>query len=273
MTIGALALAGVPPFSGFVSKDAILVSVLERAEHAVAYPWAWHVVYVVGIATAALTAIYSARLVARAFLGDEGEVAKNHLHDAPSAMAGPLIVLAALATVGGLLGLPAIGHIPGAQALQSWLAPVLGSAEKAEAGLSSSMELGALGLSAVVAIVAIAVTRALYVPRPKGVAASLEAAQGPFATLRPFLQAAWKVDATYLKLIVAPVMALARRAWVFVDDLILDRVLVDGAGRLAEALSLFARAWQTGRVPRYAAYFAVGVVAVLAAAVLLGVPQ
>src|SRR5262245_34952308 len=84
MIVGCVALAGALPLAGFFSKDAILVSVLERAERAHAFPWVWYLVYVLGFVTAGLTAFYSARLIYLAFHGEPGEAAKKlDLYDAP----------------------------------------------------------------------------------------------------------------------------------------------------------------------------------------------
>ncbi|MBI3726394.1 NADH-quinone oxidoreductase subunit L, partial [bacterium] len=131
MAVGAAALAGLPIFAGFFSKDMILGKALERALSSGA-PAGWWLVYLLGVAGGLLTAFYATRLIALAFLGKQGE-ASEHAHESPPLMTGPLVALAVLATLGGLLGLPELlGHRVGA-ALPRFLEPVLAAHRGAEA--------------------------------------------------------------------------------------------------------------------------------------------
>src|SRR5215217_8745493 len=104
MLAATLAISGVPPFSGFFSKDEILAAAFARgAETPVFYLF-----YAMGLAAAFLTAFYMARLMAMTFLGENrtGERERAHIHDAPLVMTGPLVALAALSAIGGVLNLP-----------------------------------------------------------------------------------------------------------------------------------------------------------------------
>jgi NADH-quinone oxidoreductase subunit L len=92
---GTLALAGVPPFSGFYSKDGILA---QAAQHSLA-------LFVLGAAVAALTTFYMFRLVFVAFLGKAKSEAAGHAHESPPAMAWPLRVLAVFSLIGGFIGI------------------------------------------------------------------------------------------------------------------------------------------------------------------------
>jgi len=91
---GTLALSGVPPFSGFYSKDSILAQALEQKNY---------LLFVLGAAVAGLTAFYMFRLFYVAFVGKPRTDAAGHAHESPAVMTGPLIVLAAFALIGGIL--------------------------------------------------------------------------------------------------------------------------------------------------------------------------
>ena len=112
--IGCLAISGIPPFSGFFSKDEILAHAYEHNK----------VLWVMGLLTAFLTAFYMFRLLFLAFFGEfRGTAAqKQHLHESPASMTLPLVILAVLAAVGGFMGAPMLtgGH----HYLAEYLAPI-----------------------------------------------------------------------------------------------------------------------------------------------------
>jgi NADH-quinone oxidoreductase subunit L len=120
MTIATLAIAGIPPFSGFFSKDEILASAFARGAEMPIY----YLYYAFGVLAAFLTAFYMARLIAMTFLGQSriGAEEERHLHEAPWIMTGPLLVLGVLSVVGGVINLPTFAG--GHHALESWLEPV-----------------------------------------------------------------------------------------------------------------------------------------------------
>jgi NADH-quinone oxidoreductase subunit L len=150
MLIGALALAAVPPFAGFFSKDAILAS----AANAGTLGW---ILWGCGAVGAFLTALYTFRMVFIVFGRDLSGFAREHLHkerfEGPRAMVWPVAVLAVLAVVGGFL------QIPGAwNSIDDWIHPVAESIEEASGGTALFSALAALGLS----LAGIAVAWALY---------------------------------------------------------------------------------------------------------------
>jgi NADH-quinone oxidoreductase subunit L len=100
--IGTLALSGVPPFSGFYSKDSILAQALEQGrEHpAIGYP-----LFAVGVFVAALTTFYMFRLFYVAFVGKPRTETARHAHESPKVMTLPLLVLALFAVIGGVIGI------------------------------------------------------------------------------------------------------------------------------------------------------------------------
>jgi NADH-quinone oxidoreductase subunit L len=117
--IGSLALAGIPPLAGFFSKDEILGSALRGATegHAVVSPVVAWIVFITGIVTAFLTALYMARACAKTFWGEYR--GHGHPHESPGSMVTPLWTLAILTATVGFLGLPVVGpfldwlHLPG----------------------------------------------------------------------------------------------------------------------------------------------------------------
>lgn len=117
--IGCLAIAGIPPFSGFFSKDAILLSAFEHNIF----------LYVVGLVTAGLTAFYMFRLLYLTFFGTfrGTDEQRHHLHESPAAMTVPLIILAILSIIGGFVGVPEV-FLHGGERLAHFLAPVVPTA-------------------------------------------------------------------------------------------------------------------------------------------------
>ncbi|HEY7098461.1 MAG TPA: NADH-quinone oxidoreductase subunit L [Terriglobales bacterium] len=118
MLIGTLAIAGIPPLAGFVSKDEILWQTWS-SEHG-AYIWVW----VIGYATALMTAFYMFRLVYLTFHGKPrmSHDVEHHIHESPRSMTGPLVILAFFAIFAGFLGWPrALG---GSNRFEAYLEPV-----------------------------------------------------------------------------------------------------------------------------------------------------
>jgi NADH-quinone oxidoreductase subunit L len=123
MVVATLAIAGIPPFAGFFSKDEILAFAFGRGEHEPVFLLFW----AMGATAALLTAFYMARLVAMTFFGRNrtGEAEQAHLHEAPWIMTGPLLVLGVLSIAGGWLNLPEFAHgIGPVGLLHHWLEPV-----------------------------------------------------------------------------------------------------------------------------------------------------
>jgi NADH-quinone oxidoreductase subunit L len=245
--VGTLAIAGIPPLSGFFAKGDILDNAFAR------YPALW----AIGLVTAALTAYYMTRLYVLAFYGDDrwkqktpgghgsGEAAP---HESPWVMALPLVVLAVLAVFGGLLDLP--GHHPSFDPL-GWLGPVFGSAlYQAHQSGSTQWVLGVV--DAVVAVAGLGVAYALWSRRTDNPA------------LEPVvLQKSYFLDDIYDTVLGRPGEAVARFAAVVIDTKVIDGA-VNGVARLARGAGGGLRKIQTGFVRQYALGIVVGSVALLA---------
>ncbi|HKH87774.1 MAG TPA: NADH-quinone oxidoreductase subunit L [Acidimicrobiales bacterium] len=243
-----LAISGIPPFAGFWSKDDILAGAW------VYHGWVGHVLYAVLLATAVLTAYYMSRQVALVFFGREhwreadGEHAAHQAepHEAPWVMLAPLVALAALAVVGGVLNLP---YHPW-NFLEKWLDPVVGAASSARHISHAGKAISAV-VTTVLCLGGIGLGLRVWERSPAHDA------------LEPvFLRRAWLIDWLYAQIIERPGAALSSfAAWV-VDLRIIDgsvngvaTLVRDGGGRL--------RKLQTGYVRNYALGIAAGTVAIL----------
>jgi NADH-quinone oxidoreductase subunit L len=251
--IGWLAIAGIPPLSGFFAKGDILDNAFAR------YKPLW----AIGLLTALLTAYYMTRLFVLAFYGDDrwretspsaagaaGHADVAHAgaepHESPWVMALPLVVLAVLALVGGLLNLPGHLHLDPL----GWLTPVFGSALY-DAHQSGSLQWVLAVVDAVVALAGLGIGFRVWSQRTNNPA------------LEPVvLQQSYYIDEIYDTAIGRPAEGIARLTAVF-DSKVIDGA-VNGMARLARGAGGGLRKIQTGFVRQYALGIVIGAVALLA---------
>jgi NADH-quinone oxidoreductase subunit L len=245
--IGWLAIAGVPPFAGFWSKDEILLYVYANNRG----------LYVVGLITALLTAFYMTRQVIMVFYGEAKwkDHAKDHgahgdfePHESPKIMLFPLVVLAVLSVVGGAMQLPFSKKL---HFLEHWLAPVV---EESEASISKTWayenKYVLLAVAVIVAVTGIAAAFAVY-------------GKKKVKAVEPrVLEQAWFYDAGAAKLVGGPGRA-AFNAVAWADSRIVDGA-VNGTATLVRNVAGQVRKSQNGFTRVYAALMAVGAVALLA---------
>jgi len=245
--IGWLAIAGVPPFAGFWSKDEILLYVYANNRG----------LYVVGLVTALLTAYYMTRQVIMVFYGeakwkdhahDHGAHGDFEPHESPKIMLFPLVVLAVLSVIGGAMQLPFSKNL---HFLEHWLAPVV---EESEADIHKTWAYENKYVLLVIAIL-IAAT---------GIAAAFAVyAKKKAKAIEPrVLEQAWFYDAGAAKLIGGPGRA-AFNAVAWADTHIVDGA-VNGTATLVRNVAGQVRKSQSGFTRLYAALMAVGAVALLA---------
>jgi len=245
--IGWLAIAGVPPFAGFWSKDEILLYVYANNRG----------LYVVGLITALLTAYYMTRQVIMVFYGeakwkdhahDHGAHGDFEPHESPKIMLFPLIVLAGLSVVGGAMQLPFSKKL---HFLEHWLEPVV---EESEANISKTWAYENKYVLLVIAIL-IAAT---------GIAAAFAVyGKKKVKAVEPrVLEQAWFYDAGAAKLVGGPGRA-AFNAVAWADSRIVDGA-VNGTATLVRTVASQVRKSQNGFTRVYAALMAVGAVALLA---------
>ena len=258
MWIATLAIAGIPPLSGFFSKDEILTAAFARGT---TNP-AWLVFWVFGLAAALLTAFYMTRLMLYTFHGPNrtGEKEREHLHEAPWIMTGPLLVLGILSAAGGLLNVPELYH--GSARLHHWLEPITqpGAAMVPEAHLSTTTEWMLVGVAVLIAVLGIVGAWRLLNPAALVPARAAPAERG-FARI---LRHKWYVDEIYDALIVRPLVWLSTEIlWKRVDQQAIDGATVNGVARGARALGWANRWLQTGQVGVYVGVFVVGVLLII----------
>jgi NADH-quinone oxidoreductase subunit L len=260
MWLATCAIAGVPLFSGFFSKDGILAMTFARGhDHPLFY-----VLWAVGVAAALMTAFYMTRMMRYAFHGPNrtGETAQGHLHEAPWVMTGPLVVLAVLSVVGGVINLPEV--LPGAGRLEHWLEPVTAAGDfyKPELHLGAGTEWLLLGLATVIAAAGIGAAWRLL-PLDALRPAREAPAETGFARV---LNRKWYVDEIYDALFVRPLVWLSERLlWRGVDSGLIDSAGVNGSARVARGLGAIGSWLQTGQVGTYVFFFVVGVLLLLRA--------
>ncbi|SNR85599.1 NADH-quinone oxidoreductase subunit L [Hymenobacter mucosus] len=251
--IGCLAIAGIPPFSGFFSKDEILLHAYEHSK----------VLYAVGLFTAFLTAFYMFRLLFLTFFGEfrGTEEQKHHLHESPASMTLPLIVLAILAAVGGFLNAPLV---LGRGYLADFLAPLFTYSQKINptafgAEVDHATEFMLIGLSVGAGVLGIILAYVQYVSR--GVRPAEDGESRGF--LENLLYHKYYIDELYNTLFVRPIMGLSKGLYRFVENGIIDPI-VNGFGRLTMGGGQLLRYVQTGSVETYLILMVVGIVLVMA---------
>ena len=227
--IGCIAISGIPPFSGFFSKDAILLSAFENNI----------ILYVVALLTAMLTAFYMFRLLFITFSGKFRGTHEqdHHLHESPPAITIPLVILAILSIIGGFVGIPEV-FAAGTDRLTAFLAPVIPQ-HKAHT-VSHSTEYLLMGLSTALMIAMIVIAWVIYknyrTRETTGFAKVLENK--------------WYVDELYVKIIVRPLHSFGGFLNNFIEKVIIDG-LVNGTGRLVNYGSRQLRLLQSGQVGNY----------------------
>ena len=237
MVIAGLSLAGIFPFSGFWSKDAIVVSAF--AEH-------YYVLFVMALLTVFLTAFYIFRAIFVAFTGEPRTEGAREAVESPGIMTVPMVILGFLAVVSGLAGTP----------LADYFAEIVSPSEFAVETLAlepQEFNLPLAALSVLVAVGGIALAYALYVPKPERAAALARR----FSGLYTFLDKGWYFDALYDRVFVRPAMALGRATREF-DRRALGGLVTGvgrGTGRLGERL----RPLQSGGAQNYALFILVSI--------------
>ncbi len=231
--IGCLAIAGIPPFAGFFSKDEILTAALIKSP----------VLYVLGVMTSVMTAFYMFRLYFLTFAGNfrGTHEQEHHLHESPLAMTFPLMVLALLSIVGGWVGIPAL-FAENAHILSSYLSPVLGSHATEEHHLSHSLEWALMGILLAFILIAILMSSRLFGKQFKG--------ENTTEGVAGFLANKWYVDELYEAVIVKPLDRLAGFFGTVVDNKIIDG-LVNGVGKAVQFSGRQLRLIQSGQVGSY----------------------
>jgi len=243
--VGALGLAGVPPLAGFFSKDEILAATFFEGHH---------LLFLILLAGAFMTAFYTFRLVILAFFGAPrmSQEARRHVHESPAVMTLPLVVLAVLTVVAGVaLGAPS-SH---GTVFSRFLAPVLPLAEE-EHGAAGKV---ILLVSVLVAVAGVFFAWVMYGRRP----VKAEEIGEPRNALHTLLLNKYYVDELYDAAIVNPLLRLFRWSARVFDLRVIDGI-VNGVGSMVVGWARSLRRVQTGFVMNYALTMLLGALAVVA---------
>lgn len=256
---GTLAIAGIFPFAGFFSKDEILYNSF------LMHPFFW----AIGAVAALMTSFYMFRSVFMTFYGPsrvEPEVA-HHLHESPPIMTWPLIILAGLSLVGGLVGIPIL---PGWHVFGDFLAPVFAPAQHVlhpdahgHGGHHLVMELVLMAISLGIALVGLYVAYVFYIKKPEIPGQIVEEYKGFHSAV---YNKYW-VDEIYDFLFVNSLVQFSRGLWKYFDEAVIDGI-VNGVARLTRGAGSVLRLAQSGLVKDYALSFLVGVLVVIGYLVL-----
>ncbi len=260
MWIATLAIAGIPGFSGFFSKDGILAATFARGHDHPVFYFLW----VLGAAAALLTAFYMTRLMLYTFHGPNrtGKNEQEHLHEAPWIMTGPLVVLALGSIFAGVLNLPHV--LPGGGWLEHLLEPVTELSHRylPEAHLSATTEWVLIGIATLIA--AAGIMTAVIALKPESLKPAREAPEE--SGFQKILLRKWYVDEIYDALVVRPTVWISRKVlWRFFDAGVIDGALVNGSAWTARAVGFVGSAVQTGRLAWYLFVFVIGTLVLLRA--------
>ncbi|MHB8580725.1 MAG: NADH-quinone oxidoreductase subunit L [Ignavibacteriaceae bacterium] len=251
--IASLAIAGIPPLSGFFSKDEILWYSFANG----------NIIYwLIGAVTALLTAFYMFRLVSLTFDGKERFGHEKHPHESPAVMTIPLIILAVLAAVGGFIGIPEIFSGEHGNQFDNWLEPIFKPAQQKIAmfGVHSNLEEIVLMVVTLVAVVgSIYAARYIYMKNNK----PAESLSKRFGGIYNLLVNKYYVDEIYDAAIVTPITKGSDIVlWKFADVKIIDG-LINGIANLIGKISGSIRKIQTGVAQFYALIMMLGIVVAL----------
>ena len=258
MAAAWLAICGIIPFAGFVSKDEILWRALNATSGL------GKLIYMIGFLAAMGTAVYMTRLMVLAFFSESrmDHEKEHHAHESPWTMWVPLAILAALSVGGGFLNWPR--SLGGGAYFEHWLEPVLSAPPEAKMstlGVESthSLELGLMFFSVLMAALVMAVVYWIYAKR-REVTDRVAEKLGPL--YRASFNKYW-VDEIYDALIVEPCKWISYFIlFRFADAGIVDG-LANGLAGLTRAAGMGLRRFQSGRVQNYAFSFVIGVLAIL----------
>ncbi len=241
MGIATLAIAGIPPLAGFWSKDEILGTAFEKGGF-------YYVLWAIGLVTAMITAFYMSRMFILTFLGKPRWDDGVHPHESPYSMTVPLMVLAVLAVVGGLV------NTPFRLGLEHFLEPAFEGVELAHAPEGALLWILA-GVSVLAGLIGILIAAALYLGPEDRRERVLARVRRPWFAM----ENAYWVDQMYGRMIVLPGKKASNWAAFSFDTKLVDGI-ANGVGVLVQRVSTALRPLQTGLVRNYALILAAGVV-------------
>jgi NADH-quinone oxidoreductase subunit L len=259
MSAGVFAIAGIPPFAGFFSKDEILYQTFTSNNPL-------HIVlWLAGLLTAGMTSFYMFRLWFKTFFGEprveQHTNAHHSVHESSWIMLLPLAILAVLSVVGGWIGIPAA--LFGSNRIEHFLDPVFANRAASEVVASTTghgLELVLALVSVLVAVAGFYIAYVFYYEKPE-TAAALAGRHRPAYNL---VKNMYWVDEFYHAFLITPLLMFTRG----ILELVVDNGIVDGSGAAAGAttrgLAWIERKQISGNIRSYAGWLAIGAAAVIA---------
>ena len=245
--LACLAIAGMPPFSGFFSKDEILAAAYNSNGKGGVVLWG------LGVLTAIMTAFYMFRLYAMTFLGKfrGTHEQEHHLHESPKAMTIPLIILAILSVIGGWIGIPEV-FMHGGHRLEAFLEPVFAqsNALTEKVPLSHATEYMLMGISVAAALAALVFAWNKF--------SKYQKTDVEETGLGKALANKWYVDELYDAIIVKPIQSIAKYFNNVFEKKGIDG-FVNGVGKAVNYGSRQIRLLQTGQVGTYVLMMVLGI--------------
>lgn len=251
--VASLAIAGIPPLSGFFSKDEILWETFATGHQ---------FLYLIGLITALMTAFYVFRLFNLTFEGKPRYGSHVHPHESPKVMTIPLIILAVLSAIGGFVGIPTVFSGEHGNLFANWLEPVY---EKSEVFFlhfnlySHATEILLMILSVAVGLTGILLARHFYLKNIKPIDWVIER----FQKLYKLLFNKYYVDEIYDFLVVTPIVKISEKfLWKINDSLIIDG-FINSTAEVVDELSKIIRRIQTGVAQFYALIMIFGITLII----------
>lgn len=236
--LATLAISGIPPFAGFFSKDEILMVAFHENK----------ILWFLAAIASIMTAFYMFRLLFLTFFKDfrGTQEQKNQLHESPTTMTIPLIVLAILSVVGGAISLP------GASWLNEYLKPIITNSATSHPHVLGTTEYALMALAIIGALIGIGIAYNKYLQK-NAIPPTDEAITG----FHKVLYDKYYVDEIYMKLIVNPIYALGTFFRDYIE-LVLSEIIF-GLGKIADSLSLQGKKAQNGNIGLYLFAFVFGI--------------
>lgn len=251
--VASLAIAGIPPLSGFFSKDEILWETFATGHT---------LLYLIGLITALMTAFYVFRLFNLTFEGKPRYSSHIHPHESPKVMTIPLTILAVLSAIGGFVGIPAVFVGESGNLFRNWLHPVYEPAETFMLHInlySHATEILLMVISVAAGVTGILLARHFYLQNIKPIEWLIE----HFKKFYNLLFNKYYVDEIYNFLIVTPIVKVSEKfLWKINDTLIIDG-FVNGTAEMIDESAKVIRRIQTGIAQFYALIMIFGITLII----------
>jgi len=248
--VGSLAIAGIPPFAGFFSKDMILLGAFHSG----------YLIWTLSVVAALMTAFYMFRLLFIVFFGEAAHSdSKHHVHESPKLMTVPMTVLAVLSVIGGFVGMPAL--LGGSEKIGTFLEPLFGGSESlikhGSSELSGQPEILLMLIPLLLILVAIYLAYSFYVKNRHVSQVETERSLVGNIIYRKFY-----VDELYETVIQKPIAGLSTFFHEVIELKVIDRV-VNQTGVMVVWIGKNIRYVQTGNVGAYLFYMVISIILIL----------